>query len=335
MMISDGMDVMQISYHENVNEVQADQIFADAQGPFDRREWFAALAQECGMPPMLALARDDSGAVALALTQGPQGLVPLANWYAFSVRPLVSPGADAARLLAGLARDLAGRAGRITLAPLADPHSVAQALRAGGWWVETQVCDTNHYLAVAGRSYAQYLATRPGPLRTTLKRKAKKVSITLFDHFDATAWEQYEAIYAQSWKPEEGSPAFLRRFASEEGASGRLRLGVAYAEGQPVAAQMWTVEKDTAYIHKLAYVEAAKPLSPGTSLSAALFERVIDHDRVDFVDFGTGDDAYKRDWMESQRPRFRLTADNPRRLSQWPAIAKSLVKRLAGTLQRA
>jgi hypothetical protein len=34
-------------------------------------------------------------------------------------------------------------------------------------------CDVNHVLEVGGRSYAEYLAARPGPLRTTLKRKAK------------------------------------------------------------------------------------------------------------------------------------------------------------------
>jgi CelD/BcsL family acetyltransferase involved in cellulose biosynthesis len=87
------------------------------------------------------------------------------------------------------------------------------------------------------------------------------------------------------------------------------------------------VEGGTAFIHKLAYVEAAKPLSPGTSLSAALFETVIDHDRVSHIDFGTGDDPYKRDWMDQQRPRWRLVAMDPRRPGQWPAILRAVVKR--------
>ena len=111
-------------------------------------------------------------------------------------------------------------------------------------------------------------------------------------------------------------------------------MGVAHADLdgaiRPVAAQMWTVENGTAYIHKLAYIEAAKPISPGTSLSAALFERVIDGDGVHTVDFGTGDDAYKRDWMEQSRPRYRITAFNPRRPGQWGMIAKSLVRRMVG-----
>ena len=39
---------------------------------------------------------------------------------------------------------------------------------------------------------------------------------------DPAAWAAYEAIYAASWKPAEGKPAMLRRFAEQEGAAGRL-----------------------------------------------------------------------------------------------------------------
>ena len=69
------------------------------------------------------------------------------------------------------------------------------------------------------------------------------------------AWADYEAVYAASWKPEEGSPAFLRALAEQEGAAGTLRLGIARRGGRPVAAQLWTVESGVATIHKLAYVE--------------------------------------------------------------------------------
>ncbi|HAN90266.1 MAG TPA: GNAT family N-acetyltransferase, partial [Erythrobacter sp.] len=118
-------------------------------------------------------------------------------------------------------------------------------------------------------------------------------------------------------------------FARAEGAAGRIRLGLAYAAGEPVAAQFWTVEGGTAYIHKLAHIEAAKPLSAGTTLSAALFERVIDTDGVSLVDFGTGADTYKRDWMEANRPRYRLDCLDWRQPRAWPAIARAWVRHLA------
>ncbi|MDE2404172.1 MAG: GNAT family N-acetyltransferase [Sphingomonadales bacterium] len=336
--------MISVAYHDDLKEVQDSAPLAAlldapaAAAPFDRLAWWQGLARDCGLAPLLAVARDGDDAAVLPLQRTGAGLQALANWYSFRVRPVVTPGADSRALLTRLAADLARRDGRLTLAPVPDEHGearlLAEAFRAAGWFVDVCPCDTNHVLAVGGRSYAEYLAGRPGPLRTTLKRKARKVVVSLFHHFDDAAWDAYEAIYAQSWKPEEGSPAFLRRFAEAEGAAGRLRMAVAYAaiDGivQPVAAQFWTVEGGTAYIHKLAHVEAAKPLSPGTTLSAALFEQVIDRDGVDFVDFGTGDDGYKRDWMEFQRPRYRLSMLRPGNPRHWPRIARLVLRRLAG-----
>ena len=338
-----------LAYHADLKEVQRDTALAEAlaraasvdkseaAAPFDRLAWWLGLAQECGMAPILAVAREGEAIAALPLARGEQGLTGLANWYTFRLRPLVSAGADGPRLLSAIARGLRRRAGRVTLSQVPGEGGeialLVQAFRAGGWFVAAQVCDTNHMLAVGGRSYADYLATRPGPLRTTLKRKAKKVVCEVHRDWSEAVWADYEAVYAASWKGEEGSMAFLKRFAREEAEAGRLRLGLAHAQGRPVAAQLWSVEGGTAFIHKLAYSEEAKPLSPGTSLSAALFEAVIDGDRVSHVDFGTGDDPYKRDWMEQQRPRWRMVAMDPRRPSQWGAIARVLAKGLLTRLR--
>ena len=337
-----------VAYHADLKEVQGEAALAallDSPArstPFDRLAWWRALADECGLAPMLVAchdeARGDTAVLPLAHAATPRHFVALANWYSFRVAPVFSQGvfgkgAEAMPLLTALATNLARRADRVTLAPVPDEGGeaalLARAFRAAGWFVSKTVCDTNHILPVAGRDYAAYLASRPGPLRTTLKRKRCKVEIKLFQHFDPGAWAAYEAIYAASWKPAEGSPAFLARFAREEGAAGRLRLGLALAEGRPVAAQVWTVEGGTAFIHKLAHLEEARALSPGTSLSAALFEQVIDRDRVTLVDFGTGDDGYKRDWMEQQRPRYQLDMIRPAAIGQWPQIVRASVKRLA------
>lgn len=331
--------MISVAYHDDLKEVQGSGRLAAlldapaAAAPFDRLAWWQGLEAECGLVPLLAVASDGDAAAVLPLQRTPAGLKALANWYSFRVRPVVSPGADARALLTRLAKDLAHRDGRVSLAPVPDEGGearlLAESFRAAGWFVDVVPCDTNHVLEVGGRSFAEYLAGRPGPLRTTLKRKAKKVAVSLYRAFDEAAWADYEAIYAQSWKPEEGSPAFLRRFAEAEGAAGRLRMAVARAEGAAVAAQFWTVEGGTAFIHKLAHVEAAKALSAGTTLSAALFEEVIDRDGVSLVDFGTGDDGYKRDWMEFERPRYRLEMLRPGNPRAWPEIAKIALRRLA------
>ena len=321
-----------VSYHDTVNDLQALELRDNADcGPFDRLEWFTLLEEVGGKTPLVALARNDAGFTALPLMRLNGALEPLANWYSFTWRPLTS--APQPALLEALARDLKGRSGRVTLSALPDEDGSATAIQkafdAAGWATILEHCDNNHVLPIEGRSYAAYLSGRPGQLRTTLKRKTKHVNTEILTQFEPSAWESYQTIYENSWKPEEGAPAMLRAFAEQEGAAGRLRLGIARHQGNPVAAQLWTVENGVAYIHKLAHLEEAKPLSAGTVLTAALMEHTIDRDRVTLVDFGTGDDGYKRDWMEAVRPRYRLTALDPRNPRTWPALVKARLRQLA------
>jgi hypothetical protein len=322
-------EVTAVSYHDSVNDLQG-LAFAGA-GPFARREWFSLL-ENAGARPFVALAAEGRDAVALALVRGAGGLESLTNWYAFTWTELATGPTARPELLARLARDLAGRASRVTLSKLPDEDGTATRLEAAfrnaGWFVRRERCDSNHVLPVGGRTFAEYLAARPGALRTTLKRKAKKVDVEILTDFEYDVWQSYQAVYAESWKPEEGDPELLRRFAESEGRAGRLRLGVARHQGTVVAAQMWTVEGGVAYIHKLAHLESAKPLSAGTTLTAALFEHVIDRDKVEWVDFGTGDDPYKRDWMEQIRARYRLTCWRPSDPRNWPAIGKAWLRKL-------
>lgn len=318
-----------ISYHASVNDLQA-QDWAEA-GPFARPSWFTLLEQ-AGMQPFLACASDAGKQICLPLEQRDGSLVSLANWYAFTWSPLYSGTTPDPALLRELARDLARRSRRIVFDKLSvedgSAARFAQAFRSAGWIVLDEQCDVNHVLTVNGRSFDEYLAKRPGQLRTTLKRKGRKVEVSLSQTFNEDDWAAYEDIYADSWKPEEGDPALLKQFAMAEAAAGRMRFGIARAEGHPVAAQFWTVDGGTAYIHKLAHRESAKPLSPGTTLSAALFAQVIDDDKVDLVDFGTGNDGYKRDWMEQVRERRRLTCLRPGSPANWPELAKAAARKL-------
>jgi hypothetical protein len=321
--------VIEVRYHDSVNVLQA--LSADAAAPFDRPEWFAAVA-ETGIPPLIVTASDGEHTAALALTEASGRITPLRNWYAFTWRARAPVGAEGDALLTAIAKSLKARGYRVTLEPVLDEDGsterLARAFRRAGWQVAVAECDTNHILPVAGRSFAEYWDGRPGALRTTLKRKSKKVETQVLTHFDPAVWAEYEAIYAASWKPAEDQPAMLRAFAEAEGAAGRLRLGVARADGLAVAAQCWTVEHSIAYIHKLAHLESHKHLSAGTTLSAALFQHVIDRDRVTLIDFGTGDQSYKADWMEAVRPRYRIDCLNPAAPRAWAPLAKRILSRL-------
>lgn len=305
-----------VEYLDDLRKAPADDMLSDllsgARAPFDRTEWWERLRRYCDMTPHYIVARSASGLALLPMQESDGTLSSLVNWYTFRWRPLVTPGADAAVLYEAIARDLATRCWRVSLSCLPEEDGtgsmLTRAFRRAGWLTRCISHDSNHVLHLAGRSFADYLAGLPGPLRTTLKRKSGRVDCTIHHTFSETVWDSYVSIYKDSWKPEEGSPDFLRAFAQAEGAAGRLRLGLAMIDNEPVAAQLWTVESGTAYIHKLAHRESARTASPGTVLSAALFAHVIDHDHVDLVDFGTGNDAYKQDWMEDVRPRYQLEA---------------------------
>jgi hypothetical protein len=321
--------VIEVRYHDRVNVLQA--LTASAPTPFERAQWFALLA-ETGLTPLIAIASDAGTTAALALTQQGGRITPLRNWYSFTWRPTAPQGTVGDRLLEAIAQGLKTRGHRVTLEPVPGEDGSAQrlerAFRAAGWQVIVEVCDTNHILEVRGRSFAEYWQSRPGHLRSTVKRKAKKVATEVFTRFDPAVWADYETIYAASSKPAEDQPAMLRAFAQSEGAEGRLRLGVARAGGLAVAAQFWTVENGVAYIHKLAHLESHKSLSAGTILSAALFRHVIDIDKVALVDFGTGNESYKADWMEAVRPRFRIDCLDLSQPRAWGPLAKRILHTL-------
>ncbi len=327
-------DLISTSYHETVKVLQG--AGHDGTSPFDRLEWLYLLEKHRpagGGKPFIATASDDAATVALPLRKDGGRLEPLRNWYNFTWRPVWRSDAEADRLCTALARDLRRHAYRLTLWPLPEEDMTASrlaaAFRKAGWQVYMSLCDHNHILRLGDRSFAEYWADRPGRMRSTLQRKGKKVRTEIITRFSQDVWDSYETIYADSWKPAEGDPVMLKEFAEAEGRAGRLRMATAYQSEQPVAAQFWTVENGIAYIHKLAHVKAANPLSAGTTLTAALLQHVIDNDGVALVDFGTGDDAYKKDWMEDDRPRYRLDCLDPRQPRAWPALAKRAIVRVA------
>ncbi len=314
----------EVRYHDTVNFLQGR--IGIPPAPFARAEWLDLLARHTARPVIVAIDGDD-GLTALPLMHNGSYLTSLANWYNFTWHPV---GQDPVRL-ARLARALRDRTYRVVLAPCdeATASMLHAAFATSGWRVAREFHDYNHILLPAGRSFAQYWAKRPGRLRTTLKRKAAKVDITILNRFDERTWRDYEAIYRQSWKPAEGDPKLLRAFAEQEGRAGRIRLAIAARRGTAIAAQFWTVENGIAYIHKLAHLPDHDHLSAGTVLTAALFEQVIDVDRVSLIDFGTGDDPYKRDWMEQDRARYRLDCIDGRQPRSWPLLAKRAFRRVA------
>jgi CelD/BcsL family acetyltransferase involved in cellulose biosynthesis len=118
----------------------------------------------------------------------------------------------------------------------------------------------------------------------------------------------YERIYAASWKNPEPHPRFVPSLVEYLAGRGWLRMGCVSLENEPVAAQIWAVKDGIASIFKLAYDERFAQVSAGSVLTAQLMRHVLDVDRVHTVDYLTGDDAYKRDWMSHRRERVGVRA---------------------------
>ncbi len=307
---------------------------------FDRLSWIDGLKKIC-MPKV-------SAGFAVAQQEGARSWLflkkdrfyqysVLANWYNFTAGPVFHGAKHEATkltLLAAMSDQLRRKAHRIIISPVADEDELAtltvRAFRQAGWIVIRTQCDENHILRLGNLSFDEYWKKRPGQLRSTVKRKSKKndVAIRIDTEFSAESWQDYLTVYRRSWKPEEGNPDFLEMIARQESAAGCLRLGLAYIEGKPVAAQLWTVENGEALIHKLAHDERALKSSPGTLLSAALFQHVIDCDKISLIDFGTGSDAYKADWMDEVRMRYRLEMLWPHNPLSWPYIIRHWISGL-------
>lgn len=69
-------------------------------------------------------------------------------------------------------------------------------------------------------------------------------------------------------------------------------------------------------------MQGQEKLSAGSVLSAELMRHVMDVDRVREVDFLSGDDAYKADWMAHRRERIGLVAFDQRHWRGWLAALR-------------
>ncbi len=306
---------------------------------FNRIDWFRRTYEHAAPAgqPLIVRARADGSDCWLFMMERSGHAKALASWYTLAFQPVFTGDPSEVTkfaLLLASARRLRKRLSSITLAPMpkADAALICRAFDRARWVAHSQESTVNWTIATEGLSFEDYWALRPGELRSTVKRKAAKfgVETKIFANFDGNAWASYELIYAASWKPEEGSNAFLRDMALTESAAGTLRMGLATIEGEAVAAQLWTVENGHAIIHKLAHLETAKEQSPGSVLTASLFDYVMTYDKVSLVDFGTGDDRYKSDWMDTRTPLYTVSLFNPRRPSGLWGAAKAGLSALVG-----
>jgi hypothetical protein len=306
---------------------------------FNRIDWFESLHSHCfARQPLRALQviEEEVEAWLFLLSPSPERQSALANWYSFAWSPvyLGNPDAPTQRRLAEvLAAELFKTGRHIDLYPVAEnADMLLDAFRRSGWFGVRRPMGGRHLLLVNGRDFATYWADRPSRLRNQVQRKARAGRFTIDIRHEVTdaLWNDYVAVHASSWKQPEPGLSFLRALAEREAAAGTLRLGFARLNAQPVATQLWTVENKLALIHKLSHDRAFDGASPGTLLSHAMFAHAIDQDGVQLIDYGTGDNNYKAEWMEQRQTLYRLDFFNPRFASTWLPAARTAISALVG-----
>jgi len=304
------------------------------------RAWYDATLA-AGMPEgaeaVLALGAGDAVLVPLMRLGG--RLHSLTTPYTLGWRPLPAGRGDAETMRAAgrdLGRLLRGSAPAVLDSLAAEePHldSFVAGLRSAGLVpLRFDHFGNWHEPVTPEDGWDGYLSDRASALQSTIRRKTPRCLKRMRFEWIVEPGPRleagiaaYEAVRARSWKPFEPSPRFDGTLMRAMAAEGTLRLGVLRLRdgGTPVAAQYWAVSGGRAVVLKLAHDEAQRDLSPGTVLTALMMADILDGDgTVHEVDFGRGDDPYKRLWAGQRRQRLGLLIADPRHPAGLLAIAR-------------
>jgi hypothetical protein len=293
--------------------------------------WYDALAASTLAPGETAMvARHRRAALPVAI--GPEGLRALTAPYTTRYVPVL-PDVGSAYELGRRLRTVAGGVVRLEALDPSDP-GMAALLQGLGAGLTVATFDKFANWSEAVSSFERYWQARPSRLKATVRRKAA-VAEARFTYvgsgFDA-ALAAYEDIQRASWKGPEPHPDFLATMVQRM--SAQVRMGLLAIGGRTVAAQIWLVWGGRATIFKLVHREDAAALSPGTLLTVRMIETCLGEEGVSVLDFGRGDDAYKRDWMATRVMRLGVIAGDWRYGKGLRVIASEVLPTLAGRAWR-
>jgi hypothetical protein len=340
--VFDGMEAL---------PAEAGSLFAGPAGGdlFATREWYRCVIETAlqeNVRPCLVLCLQGGRPKALFPLQRDAGgaLQSLTTPYTCLYRPLLAAGLDAEALFQ------IGRSFGCFCRPHAairfeamDPDwpewpPLLRGMRSAGFAALRFDHFGNWHERLPGDGWAEYLQSRDGALRETIRRrlgraqrdKAIEFAVICGGSDLETGIDAFEEVYARSWKEPEPFPDFNAGFMRAAAGADVLRLGVLRRDRQAIAVQYWVVTGRVGSVLKLAHDEAFKPISPGTVLTALMIRSLLENDLVTELDFGRGDDPYKRQWAGKRRQRIGLVLANPRR----PAGLLLILAHWAGRIRR-
>ena len=194
--------------------------------------------------------------------------------------------------------------------------ALCSGFRDGGYLVKPYFAWGNWYDRTHADGFESYLQRRPSILKNTWRRKLallqnSKLSVVqiLSPAEDVAPYvTAYQAVQKASWKSAEPYPDFIPNLIRLAAQKDALRMGILSVCGMPAAAQFWIVWNMKAIIFKLVHAKQFEKFSPGTLLTMLMAQHILETDRPEEIDFGRGDDAYKRLWAASRRERWGIEA---------------------------
>ncbi|GEO36133.1 CelD/BcsL family acetyltransferase involved in cellulose biosynthesis [Skermanella aerolata] len=299
---------------------------------YDTADWYRVFEETCLDPGDVVRIEHLDGGHILPIRERPDAVGPLrgrrmewlGNYYSCRYAPLLtSP--DAASDVAEWGREIRRgkpRPSLLVFAAMDRPSAGFDALWNGlgraGYLVEATEDFGNWYLEPAG-DFARYWAERNSRLRNTVERKERalfrahgaRVEILESPADTTRAIDLYQRVHAESWKEPEPYSNFIPSLIATGFGAGAVRIGVLMVDEEPVAAQLWIVWNRHATIFKLSYAERFARFSPGSILTRHMMRDAFDRGGLVEIDFGCGDDPYKREWLPERRQRWVLTAYDP------------------------
>ena len=173
--------------------------------------------------------------------------------------------------------------------------------------------------------FAHYQAHAGKGIRKEYPRKARQLDkqhpceyLWLTQATDSEqAFALFNQVYEQSWKQPERFPTFIEAFVRQAMASGHMQVAILLIDNTPAAAQIYLSFNGQVAAYKSAYAPAFKQHSPASLLRLFSFKQLFGegpHGPLTEINFGYGDEAYKKDWLPQKRSLFSLTVINRQRL---------------------
>jgi len=314
-------------------------------------DWFATLAGKAlntqisprvygietinGTPIMVMVMQTPSavaGSVLRNVSRREGSLSSLTNFYSCEFYPAIGVGVEPTFPMRELARYLKKESPRWSFIEINSlDHDTSffditvDAFRRAGFIVGTKFHFGNWYDHFDNKSYAEYWKKRPARERKKFKnfprlhRKLQRMGEVEFRLFKdelniEQAIEDFFKIYTHSWKAPQHSefiPTLLRRAARSD----RLRMGILYFNGVPIATQVGMLTGRRVTMTQTAYDNEYTEYSVGSIVTMLVIEHLVDVEKVCEIDFGRDDQYYKKIWLTKRRERWAIVAFNPCKLN--------------------